>query len=107
MCGQIDTRDVEGGVRTNLCERCKNIGHTARYSDTGPEDAKKMIGHSISCTVPSATRQQQSLRSNKHAMMPIGQVLPARPLACSARVCPNRSSCRSSRLLFIARRIDA
>ena len=31
MCGQIDTREVEGGVKTKLCERCKDIGHTARY----------------------------------------------------------------------------
>ena len=42
-----------------------------------------MIGHSISFTVASVTRQQQSLRSNKHARMQIGRVLPARPLACA------------------------
>ena len=104
MCGQIDTREGEGGVRTKLCERCKDAGHTTRHCS---KSCQKMIGHSISCTVESVTRQQQRPRSNKHARIPIGQILPARPLACSARVCPNRNCSRSSRLLSIARRINA
>ena len=37
-----------------------------------------MIGHSISFTVASVTRQQQSLRSNKHNRMIFGRVLPER-----------------------------